>query len=309
MCYFRGKCKHRDTMSAQLIDGKIVSNDLRTEIKQIITEFVASGQRPPGLAVIHIGKNPASTVYVATKRKACVELGFRSFAFDLPEDITQQALLTLIDELNHDTDVDGILVQLPLPQHIDSGAVIEKIFPSKDVDGFHPYNLGLLAQKRPSLRPCTPFGVMQLLEYYKIPVKGQYAVVVGASNIVGRPMALELLMAQATVTICHQLTKNLKSHIVMADLIIVATGSYGVIQPSWLHNGQCLIDVGFHRNEQGIIKGDVDFDSARQRVSWITPVPGGVGPMTVTTLLQNTLKAANLMASAELNARFKLLPL
>ncbi len=279
------------TMTASLIDGKLVASEIRLKLKTLISKQSQSGQRPPGLAVVLIGQDPASTIYVANKRKACAEVGIHSYAYDLPENTHEETLLALIETLNSDDSVDGILVQLPLPKHINSTRIIESIKPEKDVDGFHPYNLGRLAQGNPLLRPCTPFGVMQALHYYQLDVCGKHAVVVGASNIVGRPMALELLLAKATVTVCHSKTEHLDSHIKAADLVVVAVGSYNVVKADWFAPHQIIIDIGMHRNQEGKLHGDVDFIKAQPKVHWITPVPGGIGPMTICTLLQNTMLA------------------
>jgi len=285
-------------MSAQIIDGKAVAARLREEVKQQVATHVAQGRRVPGLAVVLVGNDPASEVYVASKRKDCEEVGIRSFAHDLPADTRQEDLLALIDRLNADPAVDGILVQLPLPKHIDAEAVIERIHPDKDVDGFHPYNVGRLALRMPILRPCTPRGVMVLLESTGLPLKGLDAVVVGASNIVGRPMALELLLAGCTVTVTHSATKELRTHVERADLVVVAVGKPGLIKGDWLKPGAIVIDVGINRLPNGKLAGDVEFDSARERAGWITPVPGGVGPMTRALLLQNTLEAAERLHGA-----------
>lgn len=279
-------------MSASLIDGKILASLRRNELKERVHHHVQQGHRAPGLAVILIGKDPASSVYVNNKRKACEEVGITSHSYDLSEETTQDALFQLIDELNNSDEIDGILIQLPLPKHINESIIIEHIKPEKDVDGFHPYNLGRLAQRNPLLRPCTPLGIMNLLHHYQLDVKGKHAVVIGASNIVGRPMSLELLMAGATVTICHRFTQNLERLVQIADLVIVATGHMDVIHVDWLNKNQIIIDVGIHRLADGSIRGDVDFKKAKDNVAWITPVPGGVGPMTIVTLLENTLIAA-----------------
>lgn len=279
-------------MTAQLIDGKAIAADIRQQVKQRVQHREANGLRAPGLAVILVGADPASHVYVGSKRRACAEVGFLSKSFDLPAETSAEHLLDIINELNQDPEIDGILVQLPLPAHIPSDVVIERIHPDKDVDGFHPYNIGRLAQRQPMLRPCTPRGVMTLLEQTGIEIKGQDAVVVGASNIVGRPMTLELLLAGATVTTCHRFTRELQSHVERADIVVVAVGKPGIVKGEWVKEGAVVIDVGMNRLSDGKLAGDVDFDSAKQRASWITPVPGGVGPMTVATLLQNTLDAA-----------------
>jgi methylenetetrahydrofolate dehydrogenase (NADP+)/methenyltetrahydrofolate cyclohydrolase len=257
-----------------------------------IAARTGAGDSRPGLAVVKIGDDPASQVYVRGKRRACEEVGIVSFAHDLPAATSQDELLRLIDNLNADQSVDGILVQLPLPPQIDRTAVIERIDPAKDVDGFHPYNIGRLAQRIPVMRPCTPYGVIQLLEHIGAPFKGQNAVVVGASNIVGRPMALELLLTGATATVCHRFTADLQEHVSRADILIVAAGKPGLIPGEWVKPGSMVIDVGMNRLPDGHLVGDVDFAIARERAAWITPVPGGVGPMTVAVLMHNTLQAA-----------------
>lgn len=279
-------------MSAQIIDGKAIAADLRQKIKAATQMRLATGKRRPGLAVILIGGDPASKIYVDKKRKSCDEVGFKSEAYDLPEETTEDELLKLIDKLNNDDEIDGILVQLPLPAHIRAGEVIEHIAPHKDVDGFHPYNIGRLAQRTPQLRPCTPRGVITMLEHCGIELRGLDAVVVGASNIVGRPMGLELLLAACTTTVCHRMTKDLESHIRRADLVIVAVGKPNFIPGEWIREGAVVVDIGINRLETGKLVGDVEFKAASERASWITPVPGGVGPMTVATLLENTLIAA-----------------
>ncbi len=279
-------------MSARLIDGKSLAKSIRTEIRHAVEMRSAEGKRVPGLAVIMVGDDPASQVYVTHKRNDCREVGIHSLAYDLPASTGQDDLLALIDRLNEDPAVDGILVQLPLPQQIDSVAVIERIRPDKDVDGFHPYNVGRLAQRIPRLRPCTPFGVIRLLESIGETFKGRNAVVVGASNIVGRPMALELLLAGATVTICHRFTSDLAEQVARADIVVVGVGKPGLVRGEWVKRGATVIDVGINRTEDGRLIGDVEFDAARERAAWITPVPGGVGPMTRAMLLANTLYAA-----------------
>lgn len=280
-------------MSAQIIDGKAIAADLRQKIKAATQMRLATGKRRPGLAVILIGGDPASKIYVDKKRKSCDEVGFKSEAYDLPEETTEDELLNLIDKLNNDDEIDGILVQLPLPAHIRAGEVIEHIAPHKDVDGFHPYNIGRLAQRTPQLRPCTPRGVITMLEHCGIELRGLDAVVVGASNIVGRPMGLELLLAACTTTVCHRMTKDLESHVRRADLVIVAVGKPNFIPGEWIKEGAVVVDIGINRLETGKLVGDVEFEAASKRASWITPVPGGVGPMTVATLLENTLIAAD----------------
>jgi methylenetetrahydrofolate dehydrogenase (NADP+)/methenyltetrahydrofolate cyclohydrolase len=279
-------------MTAQIIDGKAIAASLRQSIKQRVDQRVAKGLRPPGLAVILVGADPASQVYVGSKRKACEEVGFKSLAYDLPASTSAEELLKLIDELNEDATIDGILVQLPLPAHIPSETIIERIRPDKDVDGFHPYNIGRLTIRQPVLRSCTPRGVMILLEKTGLPLRGLDAVVVGASNHVGRPMALELLLAGCTVTVCHRFTKDLESHVRDADILVVAVGKPSIVRGEWIKDGAIVIDIGINRDATGKLVGDIDFETARQRAAWITPVPGGVGPMTVATLLQNTIDAA-----------------
>ncbi|WP_314791017.1 bifunctional methylenetetrahydrofolate dehydrogenase/methenyltetrahydrofolate cyclohydrolase FolD [Aggregatibacter aphrophilus] len=277
-------------MTAQIISGTQLSNQIKSKVAQQVSQYVERGKRAPGLAVILVGADPASQVYVASKRKSCTEIGITSKSYDLPETTTEQALLELIDELNQDNTVDGILVQLPLPKHIDSTKVIEKISPEKDVDGFHPYNVGRLCQRIPTLRACTPYGVMKLLETTGISFYGKHAVIVGASNIVGRPMALELLLAGCTVTVTHRFTEDLASHIRQADILVVAVGKPKFIKGEWIKEGAVVVDVGINRIE-GKLVGDVEFEIAAERAAYITPVPGGVGPMTVAMLMKNTLSA------------------
>jgi len=280
-------------MSAQNIDGKAIAAEIRQQGKQRVEARLATGHRAPGLAVILVGRDPASGVYVRNKRKACEEAGFFSSSYDLDETTTQDQLVALIDELNEDPRIDGILVQLPLPAHIDTETIIERIRPDKDVDGFHPYNVGRLALRVPVLRPCTPRGIMTLLETTGEPVRGQNAVVVGASNHVGRPMMLELLLAGCTVTTCHRFTRDLPAEVARAEILIVAVGKPGIVKGEWIKPGSVVIDVGINRTPQGKLIGDVEFEAARRRAGWITPVPGGVGPMTVATLLENTIDAAD----------------
>jgi len=279
-------------MSAQILDGKATATELKQHLKTATAERSAANKRQPGLAVVLIGADPASQVYVGSKRRSCEEIGFKSESFDLLETATQQELLTLIDTLNADETIDGILVQLPLPAHINEEAVIERIASDKDVDGFHPYNIGRLAQRNPQLRPCTPKGVMTLLTKTDIDLRGLDAVVVGASNIVGRPMALELMLAGCTTTVCHRFTKDLEAQVRRADLLVVAVGKPNFIPGDWVKQGAIVIDVGINRLENGKLTGDVEFEVAKEKASWITPVPGGVGPMTVATLMENTLWAA-----------------
>lgn len=282
-------------MDTQLIDGKAVAAELRREIAAKVAARVSADLPRPGLAVVLVGEDPASQVYVRSKVRACEEAGFLSRNHTLPADTTQAQLLELIDSLNADEQIHGILVQLPLPEQIHVQAVIERIDPAKDVDGFHPYNLGRLAGRAPTLRPCTPYGCMRLLAASGIDPAGKKAVVVGASNIVGRPMALELLLARATVTICHSRTVDLPAEIGQADIVVAAVGRPEYIKGEWLKPGAVVIDVGINRLDSGKLVGDVDFDSALGRAAAITPVPGGVGPMTIACLLQNTLEACEAM--------------
>ncbi|WP_024301809.1 bifunctional methylenetetrahydrofolate dehydrogenase/methenyltetrahydrofolate cyclohydrolase FolD [Pseudogulbenkiania sp. MAI-1] len=283
-------------MTAQLIDGKAVAEKLIGRVREGVEARLAAGKRAPALAVILVGDDPASSVYVGNKKRSCEKAGIRSVAYDLPASTSQEELLGIIDQLNADADIDGILVQLPLPKQIDPQSVIERINPKKDVDGFHPYNMGRLAVKMPLLRPCTPRGVMTLLEEYGIDPKGKKVVIVGASNIVGRPQALEMLLARATVTVCHSATTDLPKEVSEADIVVAAVGIPNFIKGEWVKPGAVVIDVGINRLDSGKLCGDVEFATARERAAFITPVPGGVGPMTVATLLQNTLDSANLNA-------------
>ncbi|WP_193075381.1 bifunctional methylenetetrahydrofolate dehydrogenase/methenyltetrahydrofolate cyclohydrolase FolD [Pseudomonas sp. FME51] len=284
-------------MKAQLIDGKQIAANLRREIADKVSLRKEQGLRIPGLAVILVGSDPASQVYVAHKRKDCEEVGFISRSHDLPADTKQEELLALIDTLNADPEIDGILVQLPLPTHLDSSLLLERIRPDKDVDGFHPYNIGRLAQRMPLLRPCTPLGIIRLLKSTGVSPYGLNATVVGASNIVGRPMALELLLAGCTTTIAHRFTNDLEDHVRRSDLVVVAVGKPGLVKGEWIKPGAIVIDVGINRMEDGRLRGDVDFDAAAERAAWITPVPGGVGPMTRACLLENTLTACEKLHS------------
>ncbi len=278
-------------MSAKLIDGRKIAAELLIEIKARVDQRVAAGHKPPGLAVIMLGDDPASKIYVRNKRKACEEVGIQSFSHDLAANTSQEELLSLIASLNNNDAVSGILVQLPVPAHFDPQVIIEAIRPDKDVDGFHPYNIGRLALRLPGLRPCTPRGVIRLLESTGEPIRGQNAVVIGASNIVGRPMSLELLLAGCTVTTCHRFTRDSAGHARQADIVIAAVGKQNLVQGDWIKPGAIVIDVGMNRDANGTLVGDVDFTAAEKHAAWITPVPGGVGPMTVATLLLNTLEA------------------
>src|SRR5437773_8677189 len=281
-------------MVARIIDGKAVAERLRASVRARVAERVAAGGAAPGLAVVLVGENAASQVYVRSKRKTTDGVGMQSLAFDLPATVAEAELLALVERLNADRAVNGILVQLPLPKQIDVERVIERIDPRKDVDGFHPYNVGRLVLKMPLLRPCTPYGCMQLLAETGEPFIGKHAVVVGQSNIVGRPMALELLMARCTVTICHSATHDLPGIVRQADIVVAAVGKAHFVRGDWIKPGAIVIDVGMNRDADGRLFGDVDFAAAKERAGWITPVPGGVGPMTIATLLAHTLRAAEL---------------
>ncbi len=278
-------------MTAQNIDGTLISKTVRSEVAARVKARTEAGLRAPGLAVVLVGEDPASQVYVGSKRRACEEVGFVSKSYDMPVTTTQEQLLELVDQLNNDPTIDGILVQLPLPAGLDSTQVLERIIPEKDVDGFHPYNVGRLVQRIPTLRSCTPKGIMTLLERYNIQMRGKHAVIVGASNIVGRPMTLELLLAGCTTTTCHRFTKDLEAHVRQADVLVVAVGKPHFIPGEWVKDGAVVIDVGINRLESGKLVGDVDYEVAKQHASYITPVPGGVGPMTVASLIENTLLA------------------
>ena len=286
-------------MTARLLDGKRIAQELMDRIGRRVVERQAKGRAVPGLAVVLVGSDAASSVYVRNKRKACHQVGFQSFDHDLPASTTQEELIALIDRLNADPAVHGILVQSPLPDHIDEDALVDRIDPGKDVDGFQAVNVGRLALRRFGLRPCTPRGVMTLLGHTDRPVRGQHAVVVGVSNHVGRPLALELLIAGCTTTCCHKFTRDLESFVRQADIVIVAVGRPGLVKGEWIKPGAVVIDVGINRLEDGRLVGDVDFAPAAERASWITPVPGGVGPMTVATLLENTLEAAEARDAAQ----------
>lgn len=285
-------------MAAQLINGKEVSQQLLADLAQKVEQRKNKGLRAPCLAVVLVGADPASQVYVRNKKTACAKVGFESRAYELPENTPQEELLALVDKLNADEGVDGILVQLPLPPHINGQAVLERILPHKDVDGFHPYNVGRLVVKMPLMRPCTPKGVMTLLQYYGVNPEGKKAVVVGASNIVGRPQLLELLLARATVTICHSKTQNLAAEVAQADIVVAGVGIPNFVKGAWIKPGAVVIDVGINRMDDGSLCGDVEFAAAAERAAMITPVPGGVGPMTIATLMENTLHAAELHDAA-----------
>lgn len=280
-------------MNARLLDGKQIADSLIQDIRRQVAERAAAGRRPPGLAVVLLGDDPASSIYVRNKRRACEIAGMLSISHDLPTSTSQAELLRLIESLNADPSVDGILVQAPLPAHIADETVIEAIRPDKDVDGFHPYNIGRLAVRKPTLRSCTPYGVMRLLQETGEPLRGKHAVVIGASNHVGRPMALELLLAGCTVTVCHSATQDLPAHVAQADIVVAAVGRPEMVKGAWIKSGAVVIDIGINRLPDGRLAGDVEFAAACEHAAWITPVPGGVGPMTVASLLQNTLEAAD----------------
>lgn len=279
-------------MTAEILNGKLVAEKLIDGIAAKIVKRVAKGFKSPGIAVVLVGDNPASQIYVRNKVKACAQAGIRSYSHKLPRNTSAAELYHLIDELNEDNEVDGILVQLPLPQHIDETEVTNRINPNKDVDGFHAENVGRLALRQPGLRPCTPRGVMTLLHHYDIVPRGKYCVIVGASNIVGRPLMLEMLYQGATVTVCHRFTENLAKHIAGADILCLAVGKIGLVDPNWVPDNCIVVDIAINRKENGKLCGDIDFDAVKDRVAWISPVPGGIGPMTVATLMQNTYEAS-----------------
>ena len=280
-------------MTAELINGKTVAESVLARVAEGVRARTSTGARAPALATVLVGQDPASQVYVRNKRLACEKVGITSLPFHFPATLTQAELFTEIDRLNADPAVDGILVQMPLPAQIDPNLVIERIAPTKDVDGFHPYNIGRLASRVPALRPCTPYGVIELLKSVGEPFKRRTAVVVGASNHVGRPMMLELMLAGATATCCHRFTADVAAEVARADILVVAVGKPALVKGEWIKPGATVIDVGINRTEDGKLVGDCDFESAKQRAAFITPVPGGVGPMTVAMLMQNTLEAAN----------------
>jgi len=279
-------------VSARIIDGKAIAKQVQDEVRAASEQLAARGLRRPGLAVIMVGDSAASAVYVRNKRRTCGEVGITSVAHDLPGTTSQAELLALISRLNEDPSIDGILVQLPLPKQIDPTAVLERLAPDKDVDGFHPYNIGRLTLGIPTFRPCTPYGIVRLLQAIGVNARGMEAVVIGASNIVGRPMALELISQSATVTVCRSTTRNLQGQVARAELLVVATGKPEMIPGAWIRDGAVVIDVGMNRLPDGRLVGDVEFAAAKERAAWITPVPGGVGPMTIAMLMQNTLESA-----------------
>jgi len=278
-------------MTARIIDGKAIAAEIVREVRGSSDALAREGRRRPGLAVVMVGDNPASAVYVRNKRRACEQGGIVSVAHDLLASTTETDLLTLIDRLNADPAIDGILVQLPLPGHVQQAAVLERIDPSKDIDGFHPYNIGRLVQRTPLLRPCTPWGIIQMMERSGLTTRGKNAVIVGQSNIVGRPMALELLMKAATITVCHSATHDLADHVAAAEILVAAMGKPRFIPGAWIRPGAVVIDVGINRMDDGRLVGDVAFEEAVERAGHITPVPGGVGPMTIAALMTNTLEA------------------
>ena len=290
-------------MTAKIIDGKKIAQETISEIKKSIAKNINEGINPPGLAVVIVGDNPASAIYVRNKRIACKEAGIKSFNHDLPEDISEKELIELIESLNNNSEVHGILVQLPLPDHISETKIIESIDPIKDVDGFHPYTIGRLMQRIPVLRPCTSIGVITMLDAIGIDPMGKHAVIVGASNLVGRPLALELLLRGATTTVCHKFTKDLKSFVHQADILAVAVGKIGIIPGSWIKKDAVDFDIGINRDENGKVTGDVDFETAKEQASWISPVPGGVGTMTVAMIIKNTLIASSMNISDEKKER------
>ena len=290
-------------MTANIIDGKKIAQETISEIKNSIAVNIEEGLSPPGLAVIIVGDNPASSIYVRNKRTACKEAGIKSYDHDLPKNISEKELIELIQALNTNPNIHGILVQLPLPDHINETKIIESIEPIKDVDGFHPYTIGRLMQRIPVLRPCTSIGVITMLDSIGVNPMGKHAVIVGASNLVGRPLALELLLKGATTTVCHKFTKDLESFVNQADIIAVAVGKAGIRPGHWVKNGAVVVDIGINRDKNGKVTGDVDFEVAKEKASWISPVPGGVGPMTVAMLLKNTLIASNMNTSVSKKER------
>jgi methylenetetrahydrofolate dehydrogenase (NADP+)/methenyltetrahydrofolate cyclohydrolase len=279
-------------VTAKILDGKAIAASLKSEVRVQTDALVAKGKRRPGLAVVLVGEDPASEIYVRNKIRSCEESGILSTSHDLPATTSEKDLVALIDQLNADDSIDGILVQSPLPKHIDPNAIIERIDPKKDVDGFHAYNVGRLALRTPLMRSCTPYGIMIMLATTGINPRGQNAVIVGQSNIVGRPMALELLMAGATITVCHSATRDLESEVRRADILVVATGKPEMIPGAWVKEGAIVIDVGINRLPSGKLVGDIEYGPAAERASYITPVPGGVGPMTIAALMKNTLESA-----------------
>ncbi|MDF1761211.1 MAG: bifunctional methylenetetrahydrofolate dehydrogenase/methenyltetrahydrofolate cyclohydrolase FolD [Coxiellaceae bacterium] len=285
-------------MTDTILSGKPVATEIKQQVASGVQQRIGRGKIAPGLAVVLVGDNPASEAYVGHKQRGCEQVGIVSTCHRLPADSTEQQITDTLEALNQDPTVHGILLQLPLPDVAMADRLLEKIDPDKDVDGFHPYNIGRLVQRQPLLRPCTPWGVMKLLQYYNVDCAGKNAVIIGASNIVGRPMALELLLAKATITVCHRFTKHLEQQVRSAEILVVGIGNPGIIKTEWINKDCVVIDVGFNRRDDGSICGDIDFDSAKHHAKAITPVPGGVGLMTVAMLLSNTLEAANRMDPA-----------
>ncbi len=281
-------------MTAKIIDGKQIANEILLEVKETISKATMKGEKPPGLAVIQVGENSASKIYIKNKRIACSKVGIKSFNYDLPEQTSEKELIELVVSLNSNPEVNGILVQLPLPPQINETIIIETIEPIKDVDGFHPYTIGRLMQRIPILRPCTAIGVMTMLDSIGADPIGKHVVIVGASNLVGRPLALEFLLRGATTTVCHRFTENLEHFVRQADILAVAVGKPNVVLSEWIKKDAIVLDIGINRNKKGNITGDVDFEIAKEKASWISPVPGGVGPMTVAMLIKNTLLASKL---------------
>ena len=281
-------------MTAKIIDGKQIANEILLEVKETISKATMKGKKPPGLAVIQVGENSASKIYIKNKRIACSKVGFKSFNYDLPEQTSEKELIELVVSLNSNPEVNGILVQLPLPPQINETIIIETIEPIKDVDGFHPYTIGRLMQRIPILRPCTAIGVMTMLDSIGADPIGKHVVIVGASNLVGRPLALEFLLRGATTTVCHRFTENLEHFVRQADILAVAVGKPNVVLSEWIKKDAIVFDIGINRNKKGDIIGDIDFETAKEKASWISPVPGGVGPMTVAMLIKNTLLASKL---------------
>ena len=281
-------------MTAKIIDGKQIANEITLEVKETISKATMKGEKPPGLAVIQVGEDSASKIYIKNKRIACSKVGIKSFNYDLPEQTSEKELIELVVSLNSNPEVNGILVQLPLPPQINETIIIETIEPTKDVDGFHPYTIGRLMQRIPILRPCTAIGVMTMIDSIGVDPLGKHVVIVGASNLVGRPLTLEFLLRGATTTVCHRFTENLEHFVRQADILAVAVGKPNVVLSEWIKKDAIVFDIGINRNKKGDITGDVDFETAKEKASWISPVPGGVGPMTVAMLIKNTLLASKL---------------
>ncbi len=273
-----------------ILDGKKVAGEIQASLSERVKKYVETKQRPPGLCIISVGDDPGSKIYIRQKRKMCESLGYYFKSITFPENISGTYIVQVIQTANENPNIDGILVQLPLPIHLDTNRILDEILPRKDVDGLGPYHMGNLALRMPSVRPCTPYGIMTLLEHYDIPIRGKHAVIIGASNIVGRPMFLELLLAGATCTICHRFTIDLEENVKRADILVVSLGKLNVVKSEWIKEGSVVVDVGINRNENGKLCGDIDFETAKERISYITPVPGGVGPMTVISLMKNVME-------------------